>query len=156
MAAVGFPEVRNILNDLGSFGLPGINIGHDLVGIASPPTTGLGGVGFPVPGGNALPGPKVKAIDEGLNQGMEYDKPGEVSKEKGDKEKKKEGSQKKPPRKDMKWDKQRKKWVDDDYVYHWDEQPHKKRGGVSHWDRGRIDGQGRGEWSPDGINWYPK
>ncbi len=101
MAAVGFPEVRNILNDLGSFGLPGINIGHDLVGIASPPTTGLGGVGFPVPGGNALPGPKVKSINEGLNQGMEYDKAGEVGKggegeKKGSGKEGKKGKEQKP------------------------------------------------------------
>ncbi|MDD5518964.1 MAG: hypothetical protein PHV98_06410 [Candidatus Omnitrophica bacterium] len=72
-----------------NFSLP-IDIVYDLPGIVIPPTTGLGGVGFPVPGGNALPGPKVKSVDEGLNQGVEYNKPGEVGKGKGEKEKEKE------------------------------------------------------------------
>jgi len=63
--------------------------------------------------------------------------------------------QKKPPGKDVKWDKKRKRWADNDWVYNWDDRPHKKRGGAPHWDRGSLKG-GQGEWSPDGIRWYPK
>ncbi len=65
--SVGVPI--NILDNLGSFGLPSIRIGHDLVGIVSPPTTGLGGVGFPV-GGNVSPSYKCDPEPQGIGSGM--------------------------------------------------------------------------------------
>jgi RHS repeat-associated protein len=45
---------------------------------------------------------------------------------------------------------------DDDWHYHWDENPHVKRGGAPHWDRGNLKDGRRLEWSPDGVHWYPK
>jgi hypothetical protein len=47
---------------------------------------------------------------------------------------------------------------DGEWHYHWDEQPHDKRGGGPHWDRGKTTGPKprQQEWSPDGRNWYPK
>ena len=73
----------------------------------------------------------------------------------GKKNEKPDPKQKQPPGQDVQWDKKRKRWTDKDWVYNWDENPHKKRGGSPHWDRGPRKG-GRGEWSPDGISWYPK
>lgn len=44
---------------------------------------------------------------------------------------------------------------DNDWHYHWDNEPHDSRGGKPHWDRGNLHDGGQ-EWSPDGQNWYPK
>jgi RHS repeat-associated protein len=63
--------------------------------------------------------------------------------------------QNRPQGKNIKWDSERQRWVDDNYVYTYDKRSHDKRGGGPHWDRGPQKG-GPGEWSPDGTNWYPK
>ena len=76
--------------------------------------------------------------------------------EKKRKEKEKEQKENKPPGNDKVWDPERSRWVDDEWVYTWDPRPHDKRGKGSHWDRGRKDGKGKGEWSPNGIDWFKK
>ena len=118
----------------------------------------------PVPGQYAPPNAKRKETysqQEGISESVtkaatKGEQKGEKDKKKKpDPDKEKEQKQNKPPG-NKRWDENRKRWVDNDYVYTWDKNPHDKRGGGSHWDRGRMDGQGRGDWSPDGINWFPK
>lgn len=89
-----------------------------------------------------------------LSPGMDYAEDGDGKADQEGGEGKKE-EQKKPPGENVRWDEKRQRWVDDDHVYSWDIEPHDVRGGGPHWDRGPIEG-GKGEWSPDGINWYPK
>ena len=44
---------------------------------------------------------------------------------------------------------------DNDWHYHWDNNPHDSRGGQPHWDRGNLHDSSQ-QWSPDGDNWHDK
>jgi RHS repeat-associated protein len=46
---------------------------------------------------------------------------------------------------------------DEDWHYHWDNQPHASREGQPHWDRGNLHDGWRQEWSADnGVTWHSK
>jgi RHS repeat-associated protein len=44
---------------------------------------------------------------------------------------------------------------DNDWHYHWDNNPHDSRGGQPHWDRGNLNDSSQ-QWSPDGDTWNDK
>jgi RHS repeat-associated protein len=129
---------------------------------------------LPQPGGNTLPGAQDKGRigtdREGISEGItnliqkaaqeegKKEEKGEKKPKKPDPEKENEQKQNPPPKSkkgNLRWDDKHKRWVDDAGVYTQDKRPHDKRGGGPHWDFGSWDGKQR-EWSPDGINWYPK
>jgi len=161
--------------NLGGIGAGGLGLGGGRPPIAGGggiplgdgPHIGGGWVNKPNPGDNPLDKPQQKptvstspqGISENVTQG--YASTGETSK--GKDNKKNNGDQKDPKwwekfkelLKRLLWDEKRKRWVDDKWVYTFDKEPHVNRGGGPHVDRGPIEG-GKGQWSPDGINWYPK
>jgi len=49
--------------------------------------------------------------------------------------------------------------IDGEHYYHWHDDPNHPDGGGGngpHWDRGRLDGRGPGQKSPDGLIWHNK
>jgi len=147
--------------------------GGAYLGGRTPPIAGgsgipIGGVWSPpLPGDNVAPNPKILShVDTQPQDISEKITHWATQGEQGDKKKDTNGDNQKDPDwwkkfkellKRLLWDEKRKKWVDDKWVYYFDKNPHKNRGGAPHVDRGPIEGgKGSGEWSPDGINWYPK